>query len=348
MSTILGTARPWNFAAISADAGGAGVEVGYRANKTDGSNAGGTGTQNQGFAYGQQHTSPAGETAPHTFAVTPGDFVFVQYNSGTVDTGLGSYGQFGNATPTTDYTDANGYVYPTDCMLATKNMYGVAPTIGRGGLCGVFTDIFGNAIDGSFWFFRRTPVWSVTYAHTSAGGISTYDGVFPLNLIGHSATISGFANANNNGTFTCVSVTATTVVLNNPSAVNQSAVATAIVSDFPNVLFAPDNAAFLSLGINDSILRDNTGSFDVTVTPIGLGSVAQRGDRPIFIRYPVGLACCGQMGDVMQDLVYLVQFFTPLATPGELLKSYVGQLFPHGAQNYGGVAAGSNGQNFPY
>jgi hypothetical protein len=115
-------------------------------------------------------------------------------------------------------------------------------------------------------------------------------------------------------------------------------------------LIAPAGAAFLSLGIDDTILRDNTGSFGLTV--FVAPAFDFRGDQTFFTRFPVGAVCSGMLGDnsTVKPIVFIAPSFTPLydIRPLSLLSSYVGQLFPHGAQNSGGAPAGSQGQNFPY
>jgi hypothetical protein len=296
--TVLGTARPWNFAAIAASAGGATVQVGFNANKQDGSNAGGVGSQNNTFTYGEQHVSPAGETAPHTVAVTPGNIIVIVYGSGTVAAFSGgtNFGPRGDTSatsglsPTIDFTSANGYVYPSDCMPAAKSFSGTNPTIGRVGLCGVFTDSSGVIIANSFWDWK------------SKGGTDTANSSIALPV--------------------------------------------------------PAGAAFLSIGINDSLLRDNTGSFAITVYSDTSWSYTQAftlsGKAPIFARYPVGISTLGYLVDKYPNLlsnIFVGMSFTPiyLAAPlGGFRAGYVGQLFPHGAQSSGGTVAGQQGQVFPY
>ncbi len=196
--TVLPTARPWNFAAIGAVAGAHSSHVGYNVNYTDGSNAGGTGSENQAFAYGQQHAS---DTAPHTVAVNPFSVCLIQYTGGSARWFASGtlYGPSGDTSgsavvsPSVDYTDANGYVQPTDCMPAAHNIAGVDPTIGTVGLCGVFTDAPGNVIDKSFWDWKNNVIPAIGLVLTKAQPTGT---TFPISI-------------NTNTTFSAGSITLT-------------------------------------------------------------------------------------------------------------------------------------------
>lgn len=214
--TVLGTARPWNFFGNGVNnPGAANTNVGMNAGFNDGSNAGGVTGQNVNFRFGQQHVSPAGETAPSIlFGYQAGDTIVLTYTSGTVATQAGGAGNStpaGSAstipaTPTT--TDNNGYVYPSDYIT------GCTTTIG--GLLGAFTDDNDNII--SLWDWK------------SSGGTATP---------GSSIT-----------------------------------------------LVVPVGATRLSLGIHDTILRDNTGSFTMTlsttITGAGAGVAAGNSTAPSF------------------------------------------------------------------
>lgn len=273
--TVLSTARPWSFAAISASAGAATTEVGYNANKTDGSNAGGSGTLNQLYAYGQQHGN-AGETAPVTVAVTPGALVSIKYLSGTcgASTGATTFGPTGDTSattgisPTKDYTDSNGYVYPSNCMPAATNESLVNPTIGRVGLCGCFTDALGNIIPDSFWD------WS------SKGGTNSANSAIALKT--------------------------------------------------------PPSAAFVSMGMNDTLLSDNNGAgFSLTVYMVE--PFDYTGAENAFpARYPIGISSPAFLPDSSSSLAAMVYIgapgFLPLndITPSGMLKGYGGQIFPPG------------------
>jgi hypothetical protein len=301
--TVLPTARPWDFLAGDPQGpGGNTVHAGWGTDDNDGTS--GSAAVNA-FLYGQQHTH-AGETAPHTVAVTPGSIVTIVYNSGTVKAFSAStlYGPRGDTSataglsPTADYTDANGYTYPSDAMVyyasggkaATQS--GVQPTIGRVGLCGVFI-----RSDGTLAF-------------------------------GGSGSIAPFFDWKSQGGTDTPGSTIT--------------------------LFVPADAAFLSLGINDTILYDNGGAgFNITVNVQDISGYG--GDQTFPTRYPVGIVCPAAMHDLLttpnlKATVYMATMFAPLfdTSARGLLAPYVGQLFPHGGQYVGGAPGGSNGQGFPY
>lgn len=295
--TVPGTTRPWNFAAITAAAGGNTVQVGYNANLQDGSSGGGGVGQNIGFTFGQQHVSPAGETAPITVAVTPGALISVKYLSGTVAafsggtnyTPIGDTSATSGLSPTVDFTDTSGYVYPTNCMPASKNLSLTNPTIGRVGLCGCFTDSSGNIIANSFWDWK------------SKGGTSSAN-----SSIG---------------------------------------------------MVAPAGAAFISMGINDTILRDNTGSFSLTVfewDDTFLEAPTSLTNQNWFVQYPMWSGAAGTIMDVtaVKPLIFYRSipslYLADLTDAQGVFAGYWGQLYPHGAQNLGGIPSGTQGQNFPY
>jgi hypothetical protein len=75
-------------------------------------------------------------------------------------------------------------------------------------------------------------VWESNGSATAVSQSSVYTGTFPYysaqqNYIGFPITVTGFTNAGNNGTFTCTGGSATTVILTNPSALNETHAATA-------------------------------------------------------------------------------------------------------------------------
>jgi hypothetical protein len=273
--TVAPTARPWDFAAIAASAGAASSSVGYNANKTDGTGtAGASAGLNSGFAYGQQHGA-VGETGPRTVAVTPNSFVSIKYNSGTVkkDSGSSLVGPMGTGG-TLDVTDANGYVYPSDCMPAALNLSLKVPACGVVGLCGCFTDALGNIIANSFWD------WS------GRGGTNTAASQITLK--------------------------------------------------------APPGAAFISMGINDTVLFDNGGAgFNVDVVNVEAEDYA--GDSGFLARFPIGVTCPTFMPDVAnyQTLVRISASWMVMYLP-LLLVGYGGQIFPRDSYQAGG------GQAFPY
>lgn len=81
--------------------------------------------------------------------------------------------------------------------------------------------------------------FALTAAATAVGGNTTYTGTFNANLTftGRTVTVSGFTTTANNGIFHLVSITATTMVLNNPSGVSETHAGTAAL-EFPVTLYA--------------------------------------------------------------------------------------------------------------
>jgi hypothetical protein len=363
--TVNGVMRPWNFAAIPANTGAPGTHVGYNVNFTDGSAAGGSPGQNTSYAYGAFHTH-AGETGPLTVAVTPGAEVTLVYTSGTVVSGSTAFGPHGDNTapplfPTVDYADPNGVVYPSDCMPTAKSLNGANPTMGRGGLCGCFTDSSGNVITNSFWSwtaigvalpnagFPSDKITSV--AATPGGGVSTtYSGTFTSGgsnaFANQFILVVGFTNAQNNGLFWCTASTTSSLTLLNPFAVAETKNCTLVVGAAIQMI-VPAGAAFISMGINDTQLWDNTGSF--TLSTWITETSDEQGDTSYVKRFPYGITSPAQLADLIGNGYFVPFFAVPMDTTANgLMKSYVGQLWPHGAQNYGGAPAGSNGQNFNY
>jgi hypothetical protein len=193
----------------------------------------------------------------------------------------------------------------------------------------------------------------VLYTGTITGGAANA-------LVGNTYTIAGFDTTDNNGTYVTVASTATTLTLQNT--VNSQTLDThAGMANAQSIsLVAPVGAAFLSMGIMDTLLEDNTGSFVTSVAMLesggfgGYTGASGSPDTTLESRYPVGICCCGFEPDHDVHLtftVYMACTFVPLVndlSPNGLMKSYIGQLFPHGAQNTGGAPSGSLGQNFPY
>jgi hypothetical protein len=108
-------------------------------------------------------------------------------------------------------------------------------------------------------------------------------------------------------------------------------------------LKAPLGAAFLSMGINDTVLSDNGGAgFGVTVSMIEVYDFT--GDQTFVPWYPIGLASANFIPDTLKSIVYLAPSFLPNwdFSPNGLQKGYGGQIFPSGAFASGG------GQVFPY
>jgi hypothetical protein len=79
--------------------------------------------------------------------------------------------------------------------------------------------------------------FNLTSVNVQFAGEATYNGSF-LNgaadaFVGDTFVVSGFSNAANNGTFTCLSSSTTSINLNNGSAVNQTMAATATANTRP-------------------------------------------------------------------------------------------------------------------
>jgi hypothetical protein len=364
--TVNGTQRPWNFDAIAAASGTPGAHLGYNVNFTDGTAAGGSAGQNTSYAYGGHHTT-AGETAPTTVAVTPGSLVTLVYEAGTVNSGSTSFGPHGDNTspplfPTADYGDPAGLCYPTDCMPAAKSLNGANPVIGRGGLCGCFTDGSGNVIANSFWNWLPVgviypnagfPTNQITSVVASSGSTAVYNGVFTLGgsnfFAGQFVYITGFTNAVNNGLFFCTTSTTGSLTLTNPNAIAETKNVSVVIGA-AMMLIVPPGASFISIGIDDTQLFDNTGSFTMGVWVMQDADL--QGDTSYPTRYPYGISQSGLLADAIGGgyKAWFVPFIGPPTDTGlnGFMKAYVGQLWPHGAQNYGGAPAGSNGQNFNY
>lgn len=64
--------------------------------------------------------------------------------------------------------------------------------------------------------------FTLSAAAAHSGGNTTYTGSLANDNAGHSVTISGFTNGNNNGTFTVQSNTTTTITVNNPNGVAET------------------------------------------------------------------------------------------------------------------------------
>jgi hypothetical protein len=123
-------------------------------------------------------------------------------------------------------------------------------------------------------------------------------------------------------------------------------------------LTVPVGATFLSMGIVDTILRDNTGSFTMSTVAIdGLFVGIDNGwfgDTGYFVQYPVGQVTPGALRDQtnlsgtnLKATVLLSVYWMPQTIPAASFTGRLGQLFPHGGQQAGNSPPGA-GQNFPY
>lgn len=346
--TVLGTAAPWKFGG-SASSGPASSLVAYGNGFNDGSNAaGGTAGQNSAYRYGQQHVSPGGETGPTTLAVTPLHTLFLQYLSGTVATqggGAGNSPPTGSPTTTltptgVGETDSSGYTMPTNVITGFRgiNINGTVNTSGT-----AVTWVSGNKFDTGM---AGLPIWINNTQFT----VSIVTSPTTLTLTATAGTLTGvgyfFYSARTNvgglvGAFT----DASGIII---STFDWASWGGTSAANSYVAFVVPPGAAFLSLGINDTILRDNTGSFSMTA--YDLDCEVYVGDATSPNRYPVGIQSAGMGGDQYKSTVYMQPSFVPLydTSPLGLLSGYAGQLWPHGAQNTGGVPPGTAGQNFPY
>jgi hypothetical protein len=94
--------------------------------------------------------------------------------------------------------------------------------------------------------------FTVTSCTVSSSGSANYLGTYPSgsSLVGQSVIISGFTNAVNNGTFVCTSQTTTSIALNSPNAVAETATASASVAAVSSSPFTtlPGDLGGLTLG----------------------------------------------------------------------------------------------------
>ena len=155
-----------------------------------------------------------------------------------------------------------------------------APSIG-----GKFTL---TAVAAAVLPFTSATFGQTTYTGTITGGAVSQQ--FPYGAYaGQSITISGFVNANNNGTFQCVSSTATTLVLNNFRAVAETHAGTAVQNEqysFPSQYASKvENLIPNQQGENVVVAGVQTGD-TLIVTVIGLKSLAPfdqlHGESPAF------------------------------------------------------------------
>ena len=93
---------------------------------------------------------------------------------------------------------------------------------------------------------------------------ATYVGVFPNGaggaLIGGVYTVSGFTNSSNNGVFVCTNSSTTNLVLNNPSAIDETAVAAALNDGFV-VPYIPPSGTWWNVERGIAQFNFNTTSY---------------------------------------------------------------------------------------
>ncbi len=372
--------------------------VPYNTAYCDGSaTSGATLGKNSAYLYGKDH-GHAGETAPTTLSVTPGQFITLQYVSGSVVTGGGTaFDPTGTATTGITPYPAGGSdteTFPTNVVKgrAGYNGSGTVNTVGTavtwasgdkfdgammgnpliwidggpytivsvdsptgltiatsagthsglnyffwgaktsiGGVVGAFTDADGNVISNFDWagYGGVSPV-SLSLTSVNPGG-NTYNGSFPLGgnnaYAGTWFKITGFTDARNNGRFFCIASSTSSLNLENSRAVQETHAATAQQLSFI-ILQAPAEAAFLSLGINDTQLWDNTGSF--TLNAVLTDAFGWNGDVSPFARFPVGVQPTALFGgdNILKGHVFFAPSSVGQMKAGSKLIDAVGQLFP--------------------
>jgi hypothetical protein len=89
--------------------------------------------------------------------------------------------------------------------------------------------------------------FSLSAVAAHSGGNTTYTGSLANDNAGHSVTITGFTNGNNNGTFTVQSNTTTTITVNNPNGVAETHAGTVSMPSISNnfVQITPTSGNFL-------------------------------------------------------------------------------------------------------
>jgi len=252
-----------------------------------------------------------------------------------------------------------------------------------GGLVGAFTDASGNVLTTFDWSSfsmnagaintNNTPGAGTAFTLTSVALATVTNGVATTAYTGTITggannayagfvfTITGFTTAANNGTWYCVQSTSTTLTLANPLGVTETHAGTATEVSYIT-LIVPAGAAFMSLGISDAVLNDNSGSFSFTAFQMDtdylgfMAGLGWAGDNGFPKTYPVDMGFglspvrdyTNFKGVNMKASVAMSQYFLPQTVFGaKLIKGHVGQLYPRGAQGSGGSPPGV-GQNFSY
>jgi hypothetical protein len=208
-----------------------------------------------------------------------------------------------------------------------------------GGIVGAFTDASGNIISTFDWasWGGVNPAGAFTLTSVTAGG--AYNGTITNGgsnaFAGYWFTITGCTNTTNNGTFYCTASSTATLTLVNPAAVAETHAASA--QQLSGItLRVPVGATTLSLGINDTVLYDNTGSFSITA--VVMDALGWVGSADPFVRYGIGPSQVPQPAfgfdqyTKLQPTRYLTVASPAQTTWGQkkLLPDWVGQLFPRG------------------
>lgn len=381
--TVDGRAYPWGFQGATS-AGPTSAYVAYGHGYNDGSSTTSHPVANASYRYGRQHAN-AGETGPATVTVTPYQYVVILYSSGTVSTNTtgGVSCTPAGATGTTlspmpvDGTDAAGYTLPTNVVnpIPASGITGCNSFNPSGGTCStvstIATRITGSAFDskmqgGTLWLYNVTAATAAAFRITAVG--PTASTLTTATTMGTQAGVAFFYSAAKTNIGGLVGA-----FLDNTGAVvstwDWAACGGTSATGSSIGLIVPPTATTLSMGINDTILSDNGGSYALTVTQMDSDYLSLTGadntsgyggSTNYFMQWPVGQAYPGAIKDYatfsagstttnMKQTVFMSRYNVPQVPIGvSLIATYVGQLFPRGAQNWGGNPAGTFGQNFPY
>lgn len=381
--TVDGRAYPWGFQGSTA-AGPANAYVAYGHGYNDGSSTSSHPVANASYRYGQQHGN-AGETGPAVVSVNPYQYIVVKYSSGTVATnatGATACTPAG-ATGTTlvpipvDGTDSSGYSLPTN-VISPLPIWGITGANGfnpSGGTCSTSstqaTYISGSSFDskmqgGTLWLYNPTGATAAAFRIVAVG--PTAGTLTTATTMGTQSGVGFFYSSarTNIGGLVGAFLDVTGAVVSTWDWAGCGG--TSATGSYIGIV-APAGASTLSMGVNDTILSDNSGSFILSVMQMDSDFLSMTGSdntsgyggsEDFWTQYPVGQCCPGAMRDHAtvstgstsshpKQTVFGSTYFLPQTTAGlSLIATYVGQLFPRGAQNWGGNPAGTFGQNFPY
>lgn len=181
---------------------------------------------------------------------------------------------WGIQPPTTPLTPVKGKSFSANWVAATYyslagvvidsngNLQQVTTAGKAGGTAPTWNNtLYGTTTDGSVvwtmiqnaasltWAsgYAYVPPFSITQVSASSGGNAVYTGLILGGaggaLVGNHYLVTGFADSANNGIFTCTASTATTLTLNNASAVAEDATPTATATKQQTVQYVIGNAA---------------------------------------------------------------------------------------------------------
>jgi hypothetical protein len=219
----------------------------------------------------------------------------------------------------------------------TYYFWGASTSIG--GLVGAFTDSSGNIVKTLDWssFKGINPAGAFTLTSVAVSGqFAQYNGTITnggSNLFaGYFFTITGFTNALNNGMFLCTSNSTASVTVVNTNAIAETHAGSAQQLSWVGFR-VPSNAAFLSLGNNDTVLSDNTGSH--AITAVQLDTTMWSGSSDPFLKGPFGGCPISPafMPDAQPNLKTTVAISCValwLHSTNPFAKYFSGQLYPQG------------------